>query len=250
MRARLGATRGGVGSDDAAQELRGLARRRQRLAAARELRLCVCAAANDAGAQLEQVRASIPTLEGQRQTALFRLSVLTGRPPAEFPREVTGCETPPALARPIPVGDGATLLSRRPDVRQAERELAAATARVGVATASLYPSVSLGGSVGTSSTSLSGLGSSESFRFSVGPLISFSLTNLVVGRARIAQAQAGQAQSRGQFFGNVLFLGANLYYTRVRDYQAVTSIAISMIRSVSGCSPVISMSIQIRLFGL
>jgi NodT family efflux transporter outer membrane factor (OMF) lipoprotein len=154
-----------------------------------------------AGAQLEQVRASIPTLEGQRRTALFRLSVLTGRPPAEFPREVTGCETPPALARPIPVGDGATLLSRRPDVRQAERELAAATARVGVATASLYPSVSLGGSVGTSSTSLSGLGSSESFRFSVGPLISFSLTNLVVGRARIAQAQANADGALANFEG-------------------------------------------------
>ena len=154
-----------------------------------------------AGAQLEQVRASIPTLEGQRQTALFRLSVLTGRPPAEFPREVAGCETPPALARPIPVGDGATLLSRRPDVRQAERELAAATARVGVATASLYPSVSLGGSVGTSSTSLSGLGSSDSFRFSVGPLISFSLTNLVVGRARIAQAQASADGALANFEG-------------------------------------------------
>ena len=157
-----------------------------------------------AGAQLEQVRASIPTLEGQRQTALFRLSVLTGRPPAEFPREVAGCETPPALARPIPVGDGATLLSRRPDVRPAERELAAATARVGVATASLYPSVSLGGSVGTSSTSLSGLGSSDSFRFSVGPLISFSLTNLVVGRARIAQAQASADGALANFEGTWL----------------------------------------------
>ena len=157
-----------------------------------------------AGAQLEQVRASIPTLAGQRQTALFRLSVLTGRPPAEFPREVAGCETPPALARPIPVGDGATLLSRRPDVRQAERELAAATARVGVATASLYPSVSLGGSVGTSSTSLSGLGSSDSFRFSVGPLISFSLTNLVVGRARIAQAQASADGALANFEGTWL----------------------------------------------
>ena len=80
-------------------------------------------------------RATLPTLEAQRQTALFRLSVLTGRPPAEFPREVAACEFPPALARPIPVGDGAALLARRPDVRQAERELAAATARVGVATA-------------------------------------------------------------------------------------------------------------------
>ena len=153
------------------------------------------------GALLERVRAAVPTLESQRQTALFRLSVLTGRPPAEFPREVASCETPPALARSIPVGDGAALLARRPDVRQAERELAAATARVGVAVASLYPSITLGGSVGSSATSLSGLGSSDSFRFSVGPLISFSLTNLVVGRTRVVQEEASAEGALAKFEG-------------------------------------------------
>jgi NodT family efflux transporter outer membrane factor (OMF) lipoprotein len=157
-----------------------------------------------AGALLEQVRATVPTLEAQRQTALFRLSVLTGRPPAEFPPVVASCEKPPALARPIPVGDGAALLSRRPDVRQAERELAAATARVGVAVANLYPTITLGGSVGTSATSLSGLGSSDSLRFSLGPLISWSFTNLAVGRARILQAEANAAGALANFEGTWL----------------------------------------------
>ena len=154
-----------------------------------------------AGALLEQVRATLPTLEAQRAAALFRLSVLTGRPPAAFPREVAACETPPALDRPIPVGDGAALLARRPDIRQAERELAAATARVGVATAGLYPSVELGGSIGSTATSLSGLGSGDSFRFSIGPLISFSLSNLTVGRARVAQAEAGADAALAAFEG-------------------------------------------------
>jgi NodT family efflux transporter outer membrane factor (OMF) lipoprotein len=157
-----------------------------------------------AGALLEQVRATVPTLEAQRQMALFRLSVLTGRPPANFPREVAACETAPALARPIPVGDGSALLARRPDVRQAERDLAAATARVGVATAALYPTVTLGGSVGTSATSLSGLGSSDSFRFSLGPLISWEFTNLAVGRSRIAQAEAGAEGKLANFDGTWL----------------------------------------------
>jgi len=157
-----------------------------------------------AGALLEQVRATVPTLEAQRQTALFRLSVLTGRPPASFPREVAACDAAPALARPIPVGDGAALLARRPDVRQAERELAAATARVGVATAALYPTVTLGGSIGTSATSLSGLGSSESFRFSIGPLISWEFTNLIVGRSRIAQAEAETQRALANFDGTWL----------------------------------------------
>lgn len=159
---------------------------------------------SQAGALLEQVRATVPTLEAQRQTALFRLSVLTGRPPAEFPREVAACEKPPALARPIPVGDGATLLSRRPDVRQAERELAAATARVGVAVASLYPSITLGGSVGSSATSLSGISSGDSLRFSIGPLISWSFTDLFVGRARILQAEAGAQGALASFEGTWL----------------------------------------------
>ena len=159
---------------------------------------------SQAGSLLEQVRATVPTLEAQRQTALFRLSVLTGRPPTEFPPEVAACEMPPALARPIPAGDGASLLSRRPDVRQAERELAAATARVGVATASLYPTITLGGSIGSSATSLSGVGSSESFRFSLGPLISWSFTNLAVGRARIAQAEASAEGALANFEGTWL----------------------------------------------
>ena len=157
-----------------------------------------------AGALLEQVRATVPTLEAQRQTALFRLSVMTGRPPANFPREVAACQSAPALARPIPVGDGAALLARRPDVRQAERELAAATARIGVATAALYPSVTLGGSIGTSATSFSGLGSGDSFRFSLGPLISWEFTNLFVGRARIAQAEAGAQRALANFDGTWL----------------------------------------------
>jgi NodT family efflux transporter outer membrane factor (OMF) lipoprotein len=156
---------------------------------------------SQAGSLLDQVRASVPQLEAQRQTALFRLSVLTGRPPAEFPPEVAACQTPPALTRTIPVGDGAALLRRRPDIRQAERELAAATARVGVATADLYPSISLGGSIGSTATSLGGLGSGSGFRFSLGPLISWSFGNWGAGRARVLQAEATAEGALAHFEG-------------------------------------------------
>jgi len=159
-----------------------------------------------AGSQLEQTRAQIPTLEAQRRTALYRLAVLTGRPPADFPREVAACETAPSLAQPIPVGTGATLLARRPDIRQAERELAAATARVGVATAELYPDVRLGLSAGSTASSLGGLASGSGFRFSLGPLISWSFPNRGVARARIAQAEAGAQAALARFDGT--WLGA------------------------------------------
>jgi NodT family efflux transporter outer membrane factor (OMF) lipoprotein len=159
-----------------------------------------------AAAQLEQTRAVLPTLEAQRRTALYRLSVLTGRPPAEFPREVEACATPPALAQPIPVGSGATLLARRPDIRAAERQLAAATARIGVATAELYPEISLGGSIGSTASSLGNLVSGDGFRFSLGPLISWSFPNTRVARARIAQAEAGATAALARFDGT--WLGA------------------------------------------
>ncbi|PWG03481.1 efflux transporter outer membrane subunit [Sphingosinicella humi] len=159
---------------------------------------------NQAGAQLEQTRAAIPTLEAARQTALYRLSVLTGRPPAEFPQEVASCEAPPALGQPIPVGDGASLLSRRPDIRQAERDLAAATARIGVATAELYPDISLGGSIGATATAIGDLFTGGAFRYALGPLISWSFPNTSGARARVAQAEASADAALARFDGTWL----------------------------------------------
>lgn len=154
-----------------------------------------------ASALLEQTRADVPTFEAARKSALFRLAVLTGKPPAEFPAEVAACETAPVARTPIPVGDGATLLARRPDIRAAERRLAAATARIGVATAELYPSVGIGGSVGSTSTSPGGLFNSSGFRFGIGPLISWTFPNVGAARARIAQAEAATEASLAEFDG-------------------------------------------------
>src|SRR5690606_10253564 len=131
----------------------------------------------------------------------YRLAVLTGKPPAEAPETVLQCQAPPALDRPIPVGDGASLLARRPDIRRAERELAAAAARVNVATAELYPSISLGGSIGSTAGSISGLGSSDGFRFSLGPLISWNFPNMAAARARLRQAEAGADAALAAFDG-------------------------------------------------
>ncbi|MBO9528206.1 MAG: TolC family protein, partial [Sphingobium yanoikuyae] len=106
---------------------------------------------------VETSEAALPALEGQRQSALYLLATLLGRPPADYPREAEGCTALPRLVRPLPTGDGAALIRRRPDIRQAERALAADTARVGVAMADLYPQVSIGGSAGLSGKA-SGLG--------------------------------------------------------------------------------------------
>lgn len=159
---------------------------------------------SQAGALLEQTRASVPSYEAQRKAALFRLAVLTGKPPADFPADVAQCETPPTVAQAIPVGNGASLLARRADVRAAERRLAAATARVGVATADLYPNITFGGSVGSTALNLGDLASSSGFRFSVGPALSFSFPNMGAARARIAQAEAGAEAALATFDGSWL----------------------------------------------
>ena len=153
---------------------------------------------------LESSRAGLPPLRAQRDGALFRLATLTGRTPAEASEAARACRRPPQLSRPIPIGDGAQLLARRPDVRRAERNLAAAAARVNVATASLYPSITLGGSLGSTALDAGDLSNDSSFRFSVGPLISWSFPNVFAARARIEQAGAGSDAALATFDQTVL----------------------------------------------
>jgi outer membrane protein TolC len=88
----------------------------------------------------------------------------------------------------IPVGDGAALLRRRPDVRQAERQLAGATARIGVATAELYPNITLGASFGGVGF-MDQFGEANTWKFSLGPLISWNLPATSSARVHIAQAE-------------------------------------------------------------
>ena len=78
----------------------------------------------------DQRAALVPAIMAERQAALFRLATLTGRTPAELPAAAGARTTTPRLDQPIPIGDGAALFARRPDVRAAERRLAAAAARI------------------------------------------------------------------------------------------------------------------------
>jgi len=152
--------------------------------------------------QIDQFRASIPTLEAGRRNALFRLATLTGRPPAAFEADLTRCVAAPALAQPIPVGDGAALLKRRPDVRAAERRLAASTAEIGVATAGLYPDVKLGASIGSTGAAGDFLKTATNF-YGGGPAVTWEL-NHSAARARIAGAEAAQKAELARFDGVVL----------------------------------------------
>lgn len=151
---------------------------------------------------LANIRATLPTLEGQRQASLFELAALLGATPSEVPAEAKACAHAPAPKAAIPLGDGRALLARRPDVREAERKLAADTARIGVATADLYPSISLGGSGNFFRNDQ--VRGGDQFTFSAGPLVSWSFPSFFAGRARIRQAEATTQASLATFDGAVV----------------------------------------------
>jgi NodT family efflux transporter outer membrane factor (OMF) lipoprotein len=159
---------------------------------------------DQAAVTVEQANAQVPQLEAERRAQLYALATLVGRPPAEIDADAAGCRTIPRVKTIIPVGDGTQLLARRPDVRAAERTLASDTAQIGVATAALFPQVSLLGSATSSGTKFSQLGTSKSFGFSVGPMISWNFPNILAARAQIKQARAGADASLAAFQGTVL----------------------------------------------
>lgn len=153
---------------------------------------------------LEQTRATIPPLEGQRRANLFILAALIGRTPHEIPHEVEGCAVPPRLASPMPVGDGAALLKRRPDLREAERNLGAAVARIGVATADLYPTITIGGGYTAAAATPAGLGRLSNGSYSIGPLLSWSFPNILIARDHIREAGAQAQAALATFDSDVL----------------------------------------------
>jgi len=157
-----------------------------------------------AQALVAQVGAEIPPLEGERRAEVLELTALLGRTPAQAPRGLEACVVPPHLASLVPVGDGRALISRRPDVRVAERRLAAATADIGVATAELYPSIHLLGFYGGAATEPDQLNTNIGRVWGVGPSISWSFPNQAGPRARVREAKAYQAAALAQFDSVVL----------------------------------------------
>ena len=152
--------------------------------------------------QFKSLRADLPRYEAARQAGLFRLSMLLAKPLDQLPAGTDHCAELPKVAQLLPVGDGATLLKRRPDVRQAERRLAAATAGIGIATGELYPDISIGATVGTVGI-LDNLGKPSTNRWGFGPLLSWTVPSNG-SRARIREAEAATQGALAHFDGVVL----------------------------------------------
>ena len=145
-----------------------------------------------AKAQLDTTTSAIPALEASVARAIYRLGVLTGQKPMALADRLAAAQSLPSLPGLNRVETPDSLLRRRPDIRRAERSLAAQTARIGVATADLFPRVTLGGSYGFNAGSLGDAGNSVNRTYTYGPAISWAFLNL--GRVR-AGIQASEART-------------------------------------------------------
>lgn len=128
-----------------------------------------------AQANLETTRSTIPRFEILLAQAKNRLAVLLGLPPGTLVDELADQRAIPLAPAQVAVGIPADVLRRRPDVRRAERALAAASARIGLATADLYPSLTLFGSVGLESLNSGDFLNSASGVFGLGPSLQWNL---------------------------------------------------------------------------
>jgi len=142
-----------------------------------------------ADARLAATEASLPQLQAQQTRARNRIATLLGQRADQLAVDLSPRELP-AIAKALPIGDPGELLRRRPDIRAAERQLAAATATVGVATADLFPRVSLSGFLGFIAGRGSQIGSSAAEAWGAAPSISWAAFDLGSVRARLRGAEA------------------------------------------------------------
>jgi NodT family efflux transporter outer membrane factor (OMF) lipoprotein len=151
---------------------------------------------------LEQTRASIPLLQASEEAARNALAVLTGTVPGQLDAALLVSAPIPSVPPRVLAGIPADLLRRRPDVRAAERALAAATARIGVATADLYPTFGLSGSIGLESLEASDFFKHDSGFLGLSPMASWPVfragsirANIEIQNARQEQALAAYEQA-------------------------------------------------------
>jgi NodT family efflux transporter outer membrane factor (OMF) lipoprotein len=141
----------------------------------------------EARATLTNTQASVPDLESSLRDAKLSLCVLLGRTPSNLEKELAGGSGIPTAPAQVAIGVPADLLRRRPDVRSAERAAAFQSQQIGIATADLFPSISISGSAGFEASDAGGLSldnlfDGSSFVGSIGPTLSWPVLNY--GRIR------------------------------------------------------------------
>jgi NodT family efflux transporter outer membrane factor (OMF) lipoprotein len=149
----------------------------------------------NASAQAESIESLIPTFEARCETTINAIGVLLAKEPGELRQMLAEPRDVPALPAQVPIGVPSELVQRRPDIRQAEAQLHAATAAIGMAKADFYPRISLNGSAGFQSLQLSNLADWASGQFVVGPSITLPIFEggRLKGALHLREAQQQEA---------------------------------------------------------
>ncbi|MGD0960310.1 MAG: efflux transporter outer membrane subunit [Methylomonas sp.] len=155
-------------------------------------------------AQLETTRATIPGLKTSIAAAIHRLSVLTGQIPDALSNQLSEYQALPAAPAAIRISSPEQLLKRRPDIKTAERALAAATARVGVATGDFFPRVTFVGNMSLEASELGHLTTAGSNSYAFGPRISWAFLDMGRVYARVKAAGARAESSLAEYRQTVL----------------------------------------------
>ncbi len=149
--------------------------------------------------QLELTKSTIPPFEAEVNAAMNRLAVLTGQAPTTLHNLLEEMKPLPVIPQSVNIGNPVDLLKRRPDIRAAERDLAGAVAEYNMNVADLYPNVTVNGSLGFSSTSVSNFATSGAGTYAFGPQINWAAFNIGGVLARIDAADA-RTQGRVALF--------------------------------------------------
>jgi NodT family efflux transporter outer membrane factor (OMF) lipoprotein len=170
-----------------------------------------------AQAQLSFTLASIPGLESRVRQAQYQIGVLVGRPPASVAAELDEVVPLPVFPASVSVVSPDSVVRLRPDVAAAERQVAVERALVGAAKADYLPRVSLGGSAGYTASALDAMGDRGTFRYAVGPIISWPALNLGRVKARVDVSRARESEAQAQYNQTVLRALQEVEVSLVRD---------------------------------
>jgi len=154
--------------------------------------------------QVENTRAALIPLDEQVTEALDQLAALTGREPGALDAELTAIAPLPHLPEATPVGDPASLLRRRPDIRAAELRLASKNAQIGERIADYFPKLTLIGDLGFSASDPGHLVRSENFMWIGAPLLQWNALDFGRTKARVEQARAGFDEAAAKYESTVL----------------------------------------------
>jgi outer membrane protein, multidrug efflux system len=186
-----------------------------------------------AQAQLAFTLASIPALESAVAEAQYRIGVLVGRPPA-----VVAAELAPAPLPAFPAATSITaadsVIRRRPDVASAERRVAAQRALVSAARADYLPRLSVGGSAGFAASRFDSLTERGTFRYAVGPVITWPALNLGRVKARVDQSRA-VAEEAEAFYGQTVLLAQQEVETALSRYRTARE-RVTQVQSAAAAS--------------